>query len=318
MGAATSAATKHSPFQLLYGFNPRHALDLLTDKPSVADDWTERRENMRKDAADAIVMTQQNMIKYGDVKRKPVGFAVGDKVYLRLNNGKGSMPGYTLSGTIKPKLSQQRAGPFEVTRIVGKNAYRLKLPITWKIWPVISVIYLEPAKTPDPFGREVPQPPPVVRNADDPDAEWEVEAIVKKRTTRETRRRRDENEYLLRWKGFGSEFDEWKNEEELEECKKLIKEYEMSVGNYGWSSPTSWNNDSNPTDNAATTNSDFTSTETSNAAEINFSNAADAADVDFSTNNAATTNSDSISTETFNFSNISSITDFDPGQDLLM
>jgi hypothetical protein len=143
-------------------------------------------------------MTQQDMIKYEDVKRKPMRFTVDDKVYLRLNNEKDSMSGYILSSTIKSKLSQQRAGPFEVIRIVEKNAYRLKLSIIWKIWSVISVIYLKSAKTFDSFGRKVSQSSSVIRNVNDPDAEWEVETIVKKRTIRETRRRRDENEYLLR------------------------------------------------------------------------------------------------------------------------
>jgi Chromo (CHRromatin Organisation MOdifier) domain len=284
---------------------------------------------MRKDATDAIVMTQQKMIKYDNVKWKSIAFAVNDKTYLRLNTEKDSMSDYTLSSTIKPKLSQQRADLFEVMQIVKKNAYRLKLPIIWKIWPVISVIYLESAKTSDLFDQELSSSLFVIRNADDSDAEWKVETIVKKRTIRETRRRKDETEYLLQWKRFGSEFDEWKNKEELEKCKKLIKKYEMSVSNYKWSSSTSWNNESNSMNNAIITNSDFISTEIFNVTESN-------------SDNAVTTNFDFISNETFNvaeinffnatdvdFFNISSIFNFDSdidvenadgkrGQDLLM
>ena len=183
IGVASSETTTHSPFELLYGFNPSHALDLVAGR-SVADDWAARREMLRKDAADAISLAQQEMIKYGDKKRKPISFAVGDMVFLRLASP-SSKSGYVLPATMKPKISQQRAGPFEILKVVGKNAYKLKLPVTWKIWPVISVVFLDPApREEDPFERTAPPPPPIVRAADDPEAEWEVEAIVKKRTVK--------------------------------------------------------------------------------------------------------------------------------------
>src|SRR5437762_5107929 len=194
----------HSLFELLYGFNPSHALDLIAGR-SVADDWAARREMLRKDATDAISLAQQEMIKYGDKKRKPISSAVGDKVFLRLASP-SSKSGYVLPATMKPKISQQRAGPFEILKIVGKNAYKLKLPVTWKIWPVISVIYLDPApREEDPFGRTAPPPPPVIKATDDPEAEWEVEAVIKKRVSRRGTSARVQ--YLVRWKGFGPEYD---------------------------------------------------------------------------------------------------------------
>jgi hypothetical protein len=125
---------------------------------------------------------------------------------------------------------------------VGRNAYKLKLPITWKMWPVISVVYLDPAvKGQDPFTREQIPPPPIVRNADDPDAEWEVEAVIKKRISRTTRKRKSKTEYLIRFKGFGPEFDEWKDEDEMDNCADLVQEYEHSSGNTSWEPPVSWN-----------------------------------------------------------------------------
>jgi len=136
---APSKSTHHSPFDLLYGSNPKHALDLLAGSPSVADDWATKWEMLRKDVVDAISVAQQEMIKYRDVKRKPISFAVGDKVFLRLASP-SSESGYVLPAMIKPKIAQQRAGPFEIIKVVGKNAYKLKLPVNWKIWPIISVI----------------------------------------------------------------------------------------------------------------------------------------------------------------------------------
>jgi len=183
-------------------------------------------------------LAQQEMIKYGDAKRKPTSFTVGDKVFLRLASP-SSKSGSVLPATFKPKLAQQRAGPFEIIKVVGKNAYKLKLPVTWKIWPVISIVYLDPApREEDPFERTAPPPPPIVRAADDPEAEWEVAAVVKKQVLR--RGRSAKVQYLVRWKGFGPEYDEWKEEEELDGCAELVKEYEFSTGNTTWTPPPTW------------------------------------------------------------------------------
>src|SRR5438552_5558232 len=99
-GQITSSSFKrqlvnHSPFELLYGFNPSHALDLVAGR-SVADDWAGCLEMLTKDAADAISLAQQEMIKYGDKKRKPISSAVGDKVFLRLASP-SSKSGYILT-----------------------------------------------------------------------------------------------------------------------------------------------------------------------------------------------------------------------------
>ena len=239
INTSVAKATKHSPLETLYGFTPRHVLDLFKATPSVSDDWAQIRDAIRRDAADSIVHAQQEMIKFTDPKRKPLTFTVGDKAYLRLSNDRSK--GYTLPSIIKPKISQQRVGPFEITQVVGKNAYRLKLPVTWRIHDVISVVYLDPApKDPDPFDREPPPPPPVVKTADDPEAEWEVECILKKRVTKKGRRGKPCVEYLVRWKGFGPEYDEWQNIDRLYTCPDLVQQFEHSQGNSEWSPPQSW------------------------------------------------------------------------------
>jgi hypothetical protein len=95
-------------------------------------------------------------------------------------------------------MSQQRAGPFKVLECIESNVYRLQLPITWKIHDGISAVYLDPAlKQKDPFGRQFPPPPPIIKNAEDPDAEWEVEVIVDKRDKKSARQTRVQ--YLVRY-----------------------------------------------------------------------------------------------------------------------
>lgn len=162
-----------------------------------------------------------------DKKRSEFNLAVGDKAYIRLHEG------YHLPGIPKPKIGQQRVGPFEVEAIIGTNAYRLKLPPHWRIWPVISSIYLDRAPdNPDPFGRDRDIPQPVIEEGAAPSEDiWEVAAIIQKRKFRR------KTQYLIRWLGFGPEHDVWKDEDELFGCADLIRSYEHAIGNMEWMEP---------------------------------------------------------------------------------
>jgi len=227
------ATTGKTPGELLYGINPRHALELsnpATSNATASDDWAEIREVMRKDAADAIGLAQALMKMHADKSRQEFELKVGDKAFIRLHKG------YHLPGIPKPKIRQQRAGPFEVETIVGTNAYKLKLPTTWRIWPVISSVYLDKAPVgPDPFNREELPPSAIVTDESLDEDRWEVAAVVRKRMER------GKIKYLVRWKGFGPEDDWWINEEEMKDSALLVKEYEYAAGNTAWQPPASWN-----------------------------------------------------------------------------
>lgn len=61
--------------------------------------------------------------------------------------------------------------PDGVQEKIGDLAYRIKIPESWKIHPIISIAQLEPApRDKDPYDREpkYPKPGPVV-DWDDPD-----------------------------------------------------------------------------------------------------------------------------------------------------
>ncbi|KAJ5598045.1 hypothetical protein N7537_008129 [Penicillium hordei] len=64
----------------------------------------------------------------------PKHFAIGDKV-LRIGRGY-NIP---INDAISRKLGQQYAGLFTVVERLGRLAYRLQLPPTWKIHSVVSV-----------------------------------------------------------------------------------------------------------------------------------------------------------------------------------
>jgi len=63
---------------------------------------------------------------------------------------------------LSKKLDYKLRGKFEIEKLCGTNAYRLKLaPLSSKIYPVFHVSLLEPYRQNTIPGRRSPTPPPV-------------------------------------------------------------------------------------------------------------------------------------------------------------
>jgi hypothetical protein len=155
---------------------------------------------------------------YYDQKHKPVEFKRGDKVYITL--AKGGEPGYRLPAALSGKLSERRVGPFKILERIGKLAYKLELPSTWKIHPVISIAHLERHEH-DEHGRTVPPPPPDIVDGNE---EWEVKEVVRKRYNK----RRKRWEYNIKWKNYGTEHNTWEPLEHLKNAAAKVDEFEKT------------------------------------------------------------------------------------------
>ena len=72
----------------------------------------------------AVVMQKS----YYDKKHGDIQFAVGDLVLLSTQNLRLKV--------IPHKLHQKFGGPYKILECIGTQAYRLKLPNTWRIHPM--------------------------------------------------------------------------------------------------------------------------------------------------------------------------------------
>ena len=218
LNCTRNASTGFTPHELMYGIQLHSPLNIGFKTPEYQE------FTIRKDAAEALKYAATYMKKYYDRRHQPQQYAEGDSVYIRLHKGYG-IPDKTISH----KLLQQDAGPFKIIERVGKLAYRLDLPPHMKIHNVVSVAHLEPAPTgDDPFKRSYqPNPQPVSEDAEG--ADYELDAILNKRTIK--RGRKNVKQYLIRWKGYGAQWNEWYDDANLPNARELIEEYEERQAN---------------------------------------------------------------------------------------
>ncbi|KAK4158829.1 hypothetical protein QBC43DRAFT_195406, partial [Cladorrhinum sp. PSN259] len=202
LDSAYSERIKITPHELMYGFKPNRPLEALIKPAADCEDVPVLREHLRQDAQLAMDFTAAAAKRRYDGKHRPVDFQPGDKVYIKLHHG------YHLPGKPSRRFSQKRVGPFKVMERVGRLAYRLDLPDSMNIYPVISVAHLSPhPKGEDPFDRTRVPPGPVEESqsgsASSDGEAWEVERIV------DHKKVRGGNKYLIKWKGFGNHENVW-------------------------------------------------------------------------------------------------------------
>lgn len=182
-----------APYQLLFGSEPKQSWHW--SKPTVATTQLEklnhkdalavatRMHDAWKQAKDNIEKAQDRMRAVTDYHRRPVDWAIGDKVYLSTENLAAARP--------SRKLSDLWEGPFEVIEQVG-HSYRLKLPPGSRIHDVFApnVLFKDPQ---DPLpGQEAPKPTSIPIQGVE---EWEVDEILASKLYRSILK------YRVKWKG---------------------------------------------------------------------------------------------------------------------
>jgi hypothetical protein len=217
-----SAATQKTPNEVVYSFTPNFAID-PTDNQS-DQGFHNPFPTAHAEVIDALDLAAMTDKLHYDRKHTAMFLAVGDKAYLRLHKG------YNIPAASSKKIHQQYVGPFKVLARVGRLAYKLDIPAHWRVHPVFTIAQLEPAPhDQDPFTRPQPSQPSSVSVEGDTETykSWEIERLLDKRTIRKGRG--TSVQYLVRWTGYGPEFDQWYPLSQLENAKDLIAEYEARI-----------------------------------------------------------------------------------------
>ena len=134
---AEHSTTKVSPFQVVYGFNPRAPIDLLPLP------ITKRVHSDAKECADFILKlhasTKENIEKMtekyriaGSQGKREVKLEPCDLVWLHLR--KDRFPDLK-----KSKLKPCVAGPYKILEKINDNAYKFELPSEFGISPTFNI-----------------------------------------------------------------------------------------------------------------------------------------------------------------------------------
>ena len=207
--------------EIAYDFISVQAIDLMK---SFADDddlsLKNRRMIARAKIFDAIVFAQMNVKHQYDDKHQSLFMKADDQILIRLHRDYDIF----FIAMLDKKLSQQFVELFKILKRIERLTYRLKLFDHWRIHLVLFVAQLKlVSKTSNLFNRSRSNHSKSVFVRDDIDKVkfYEVEEVVDKRLSD----KRD-TKYLIRWKEYDSEFDEWRNLLEMKNAMNLVREYE--------------------------------------------------------------------------------------------
>lgn len=136
------ASLGKSPFELLYGRQPRYFGITASDKIASVDvqEWLQERQLVLDSVRQHLLRMQQRMKFQADKHRTERSFAVGDEVFLRLQPYIQS----SVARRANHKLAFKFFGPFRVMERVGAVAYKLDLPPSSRVHPVFHVSQLKP------------------------------------------------------------------------------------------------------------------------------------------------------------------------------
>ncbi|KAJ9558566.1 LOW QUALITY PROTEIN: hypothetical protein OSB04_013180 [Centaurea solstitialis] len=132
-----------SPFEIVYGHKPPSVVQFFPGKirvEAVGEELRDRDEAL-KQLKSHLANAQSIMKEQCDRKRRDITFALGECVYVKLKPYRQ----LTMAKRISQKLSARFFGPFKILERIGPVAYKLELPLTSRIHPVIHVSLLKKA-----------------------------------------------------------------------------------------------------------------------------------------------------------------------------
>jgi hypothetical protein len=207
------ASTRKTPFEVDAGQHPRMGIEpQRATRVEATEKFVERMKNVREETQSALQQAREDMAHFHNIHRgKPTTFEVGDKVWLDSRNIRTKRP--------MKKLDDRWFGPFPIIEVVSNNAYKLKLTRTFsRVHPVFHVTLLRKAEEDTITERpQLTHPEPEIDEQGE--LAYEVEEVL------DSRHFQGELQYLLKFKGYGPEWNEWISEEKARGSKRLIAKF---------------------------------------------------------------------------------------------
>jgi hypothetical protein len=215
-----SRSTRKSPFQILYGMQPRGVSELRDLEQSEikragAEDFAAEMQKLHSQIMGQLQNSSQEYKCKVDQHRRELQFEIGDQVLAHLR--KEWFP----RGTYK-RLNMKKIGPCKILGKFDANAYEIELPDDVGISPIFNVSDLYPYRKDDTEG-----------SADQRKIQWEkkmpipekpqIEKIVDQRICKKTKRK-TYFEYLVKWKGHPIEDVSRESEVDIQKHGKSIQE----------------------------------------------------------------------------------------------
>ena len=173
--------------------------------------WVTRFSTARQ----LLQQAKDHMSDIANKRRVERVFSVGDYVMLNAKFYRLKKPARS------EKFLPRFCGPFKITARVGSSAYKLALPPSCKIHPVVHVSKLWAFKSRSDTSQ---LPSPVLLDSAD---SFEVLDILSHRGSPRTR------QYLVQWKGKDILYNTWEPYSSLMSCSHLVRNYEENLTQRG-------------------------------------------------------------------------------------
>jgi hypothetical protein len=192
----------------LYGYNPELRIDVAdTVTPGetpAARNRIIQLQDLRNRLKEELLKSQERQAKYYNQRHQPRLFKRGDLVKLSTRNLR-----------LKNKKLQPRwVGPFRILERIGSQAYRLALPEKYtRLHNVFPIQFIEEYR---PRAGEPLLPLPDLEDEE----EWEIEEVKDKAKIK------GQLHYLVKWKGWPTEYNQWVADEDMGNARHAIQSYE--------------------------------------------------------------------------------------------
>lgn len=215
-------SVRNTPFRLNYGRDPRLPGTAPRCELPAANKFADTMLEGLADAKLCLKRAKDRMKSYADRTRRHISFREGELVLLSSKNLNIRMP----KGGTK-KLLFKHVGPFPIAPFSDHGSssirvsYRLVLPAHMKCHDVFHVSLL---KKYDPSRMRTPPPCQLDEEGEEV---FNIERILDHRITRKSKSKKVFRQYLIRWEGYGAEYDTWEPEENIE-----VSEEGMTLARY--------------------------------------------------------------------------------------